>query len=349
MPNAKRQAQRQALGSPFFRLFLGVCASAFFLYLAFRNVTLQQVGQALSAADPFWISLALLCTLASVLLKTIRWRVLLGQPGRGVSFRILSMALISGQMINWLVPARLGDFSRAYTVGGLGPGRVFVFGTVMLEKILDLSCYALLFILLFLLIPLPSWINTSGYVVVGLAVSVTLITVLLAFHRQRLMRLFSWLSAHLPQRIRSFLDPLVRSGLDSLDVLQSPVEVIKLGLWSALIWTSMLITNQIVLLALGIYLPLSAALLIMIALQASISLPNMPGTIGLFEYVCLLALSLFGIPQAQALSYGILLHAVAFLPILILGLLSFSALGLKSQTMRLSEAQEAVHEEEFGK
>ena len=140
---------RRVLHSSFFRLFLGLCASAIFLYLAFRDVTLQQVGQALSGADPFWIGLALICTLTSVLLKSIRWRVLLGQPGRGISFRVVSMALISGQMINWVVPARLGDFSRAYSVGEAGAGRAFVFATVMLEKILDLSCYGLLFIFMF--------------------------------------------------------------------------------------------------------------------------------------------------------------------------------------------------------
>ncbi len=330
----------RALRSPFLRFIIGLCTSAFFLYLAFRNVTLRQVGQALSGAVLYWIGLALLCSLVTILLKTVRWRILLGQPGREISFRILSMALVSGQMINWIVPARLGDVSRAYVVGGLGPGRVFVFGTVMLEKIIDLSCYALLFLSLFLLIPLPTWLNSSGYVVVGLATIITLLTTMMAFHRQRFIRLLGWLSAQLPHRIRSYLDPRIHSGLNSLDVLQSPTEVIKLGFWSALVWATMLITNQLMLWALGIHLPLSAAMLIMVGLQASISLPNMPGTIGLFEYVCVLGLSLFEIPQSQALSFGILLHAVAFLPIFLLGLLSFMALDLKSQKMDLSETKE---------
>jgi uncharacterized protein (TIRG00374 family) len=279
-----------------------------------------------------------------MLLKTFRWRVLLGQPGKEISLRILSMALVAGQMINWIVPARLGDFSRAYTVGGRTPsgaGRVFVFGTVMLEKILDLSCYALLFVLLFLLIPLPSWINSSGFVIVGLAVAVALVTVLLAFRRQSLVRFFRWLGARLPQRVAAYLDrrfaPRIRSGLDVLDVLHSPVEVVKLGVWSALIWGSMLVTNQLVMLALGIHLPLSASLLIMVALQASISLPNMPGTLGLFEYVCVLALSVFDVSESLALSYGILLHAVAFLPVLVLGLFSAWLLGLDMKKIRSSE------------
>jgi uncharacterized membrane protein YbhN (UPF0104 family) len=64
-------------------------------------------------------------------------------------------------------------------------------------------------------------------------------------------------------------------------------------------------------------------------LMAGISLPSAPGRIGIFEYSCILALSIFGIRQAQALSYGILLHAVVLLPTTLLGLLAFLRLGVK--------------------
>ena len=47
------------------------------------------------------------------------------------------MILLAGQMLNTVFPARLGDLTRAYVLGGKGPGRSFVLGTVVLEKILD--------------------------------------------------------------------------------------------------------------------------------------------------------------------------------------------------------------------
>jgi uncharacterized membrane protein YbhN (UPF0104 family) len=56
---------------------------------------------------------------------------------------------------------------------------------------------------------------------------------------------------------------------------------------------------------------------------AGLSLPSLPGKIGIFEYASILALSVFGLDRSTGLSYGILLHIVAYLPVVVLGLYSF--------------------------
>jgi uncharacterized membrane protein YbhN (UPF0104 family) len=77
------------------------------------------------------------------------------------------------------------------------------------------------------------------------------------------------------------------------------------------------------------------------ALQAGISIPSIPGKIGIFEYICVLSLVAFKVDPARAFSYGILLHAIVLLPTTILGLIFFWRLGLKRPETSLLEISEA--------
>jgi hypothetical protein len=332
----------KVIRSPYTRLALGLAASGFFLYLAFRNVTFQEVWEALSQANLAWVLAMLISLGLTTLFRIFRWQVLLGPGGKQVSFADLSMALLSGQMLNAIFPVRVGELSRAYIIGGMGNGsqtlgRVFVFGTLILEKILDMIWYALLLIIILLLIPTmlfspPEWLGGgsrpyAGLTLVGAAAVLAMIIFLVAYQRQRVLDLLTWLAARLPAKIGNALLPRARSGLSSLDVLTKKTDLVKLSLWSTGIWVASVATNELGLRAMGISLPLSASVLLLAALQAGISLAAVPGRLGIFEYICVLVLGLYGVEQSVALSYGFLLHAVVFLPVILAGILSMWVQG----------------------
>jgi uncharacterized protein (TIRG00374 family) len=111
----------------------------------------------------------------------------------------------------------------------------------------------------------------------------------------------------------------LHAGISSLKILKSRLDMIKIVFWSVVIWATAVFTNHLALLALQIQLPIAASILILIVLQVSVSLPSIPGRIGIFEYLCILALSVFGIEHALSLSYGILLHIIALVPQTLLG------------------------------
>jgi hypothetical protein len=127
----------------------------------------------------------------------------------------------------------------------------------------------------------------------------------------------------------------VDSGLSSLDIFNNQRVLLILAFWSAFVWGTAILNNYLVLLAFNIRLPLTAPLLLLIGLQAGISVSTVPGTIGLFEYICVLALSVFQIDRTFAFSYGILLHSIVFIPSTLLGILSFWLLGLSGSQDRL--------------
>jgi uncharacterized membrane protein YbhN (UPF0104 family) len=141
-------------------------------------------------------------------------------------------------------------------------------------------------------------------------------------------RLVSWL----PLRFRATAVALVQSGLSSLRVVNQPMQMLRLAFWSAVVWATAVWTNQLVFQSLHLELPWTAAVFLLVVLQAGISLPTMLGRIGIFQYICLLVLGLFGVSAAVSMSYGIVLQAVVTLPTTLLGLLFLWVMGLGRAT-----------------
>lgn len=321
--------------STYLRIAFSIALGAATLYLALKNISLKEVGNSLRMVDYRYVILALMSVAINTIAKIFRWQVLIGAKGAFIKFRTLFMSLLAGQMLNTLYPARVGDLSRAYVIGGLGPGRVFALSTVVLEKILDMLSYTLLFILLLLSIPLPNWVSESGYTLAGLAILITLATFFITYQQNLVIQIVERVLRWMPDRIKVYVFNKFQSALSSLDVLQGPSDLLKLALWSAVIWATALLNNHLTLLAFGIHLPLTASLLILIGLQAGISFTNIPGRFGIFEYICILTLALYGIEQTTALSYGVLLHGIVMLPTTSLGLVFLPMLGTSGQKITL--------------
>ena len=109
-----------------------------------------------------------------------------------------------------------------------------------------------------------------------------------------------------------------------------------------MIWLAALATNQLILLALDLRLPWTASLMVLVVLQVGITLPSVPGRIGVFEYLCILSLAVFGVAQAPALTYGILLHVVVLVPTTLAGLAAIWLLGLSGHWELDKPAKESV-------
>ncbi len=339
--------------SPTFRLVVGLVISLALLYLAFRQASWAEVWAVLSQARLGYVAVALLTVLLGFWLKALRWQVMLGLPGADVPFNDLLLSHLSGQMLNALFPLRIGDLSRAVIIGREGPGWAFVLGTVVLEKVVDIIWLALTFLLLIVLIPLPNWVGDFGWVLVGAAALMCAATFALAAYRQRLLPLAEKLVNRLPagwQRLRRFAAALVgqmRNALASLDVLRQRRDLLLIALWSTLIWMAAVLTNYLTLQALGLDLGLSAALLILVGLMVGISVAAVPGRIGVFEWICVLALAVYGVEQAPALSYGLLLHVIVYAPVILLGVISFFILSRRRSGAGLKQAIADVQHSEL--
>lgn len=314
------------------RVTLSLVVSTLTLTLALRNVDLKLVRDLIIAVKPGYIGLALAGVVLSHLMKVFRWKIILGGAGNPLSMLNLLEALTISQFANLTLPLRLGEISRVILLGRRGLNHSFVLGTIVLEKLFDLLIFALLFILLVVMLPIPDWIQKPGIAILILTLLSATLSLIIMYWRkannyQNKYPFWNWLNRHYPwwrwEQIRSWF----LSGLSSLDILQTKRVALLVVLISAGVWSSAILTNQMVFLALNMDLPLSAALLVMIGLQIVFSLPSAPGKLGIFEYICVLALAVYGLDQSGGLSYGILLHIIGYTPVIALGLVFLWRMG----------------------
>jgi hypothetical protein len=307
---------------------LPLAISALTLYLVFRQVDLAQVRSVFMQVDWRYAALGVLSVIIGIAIKIGRWMLLLREPEsnstKPISFspgwQPVSSSFLSAQLINNFFPLRVGEVSRVAAVGKSGLGYAFVAGTIAIEKTIDLAAFAVLVGLMLITSPAAGWLSETAYWLAGLGLLLTVGVLLIVSQRERLGGWRpAWVS-WLPGGLDSWFFRHARSALSSLNALRRPRQLLVLSGLTALIWVLAWSTNQLALQAFGLKLPWSAALLILVALQVGISLPSLPGRVGVFEYVCVLALNSYGIEPATALSYGILLHVIVYIPLIAGGL-----------------------------
>ncbi len=308
----------------------GLVLGSIFLYLSLRGIPLPQVWETLGRARWTWVLLALGGVALNNAAKVWRWRVLLASRREGVPFGLGLRAVLLGQMFNYLLPMRVGDLSRAYVAGVPQTGTVYALGTIALEKVLDTLMYALLFVLTALTLPLPDWVDNSGVTLAVFSVAGGLGAWLLARYSGPALSLVLRIARILPPRLARRIEPRLEDALQTLDVVRSGRSLTLLASWSLLVWGSAVFPNWALLRALALPGGWSAAAAVLVFLQAVVSLPGVPGRVGVFQYACILSLALFGISETAAFSYGVLLQAVAVLPVVLGGVVSLGNTPWKS-------------------
>lgn len=311
LPSLVRLAWRPLVGTA-----LGVVA----LYLAFRDVEIGQIRDALVAADYGLVALALASIFLTLLVTTVRWRLLFYPRHRRLRWRNLFVGIVVGQMVNIVIPARMGEVMRSYAVGqNEGVSKMLVLGTIVVEKVMDFLALGLGFTILLPLVAMPLWVGQPGRAVAILGGAALLGILALAFFGERFVGLVRKVGRWMPGRLG---ERVVRYGERALMGLSSlrnwRVSLLAWGL-SCLIWLLGATTNYIVLRAMGLSLPVTAALFLLLVLQVGDVPPSSPGKIGVFHYLTVLALSVFSVERNLALSCAVLLHLVVYLPKIVLG------------------------------
>ncbi len=305
------------------RFWLGIVLSAASLALAVKTVNVDETWAALGQVNYYPLLPALAALGLTLVGKAARWKILFGPRAGHVPLSKIFSVLVIGQMINLLFPLRMGEIARAYFMGEMaGSNKPLAMATVMVEKAVDMLAVLLLVILVLLAMPFPDWLERP-------VLSLTLVsTVLLAalfsvaHQRGRLSGLVAGLTAIVPAVLRpGFLREQSERFLDGLGALGNFRAMVSVGVLTCFVWLTSAVTNYFVFLGLGMELPLVASVFLLLVLQVGVAVPSGPGKIGVFQYLAILALSLFGVPPEKAFALGVVLYLVVHTPPIILGLL----------------------------
>ncbi len=299
------------------RVLISILISVLCLYFATRNVEWAELKVILSRAQVAPILAAVLVSLFSFLTRTARWGIIL-QPFQKISFVSLLRWQIGGLLINNLLPLRMGEFARAYWAGHKSSiSKSSVLATILLERILDVGTIGCIAIFILTLLGKGGPLLTPGTLFVfGLTLLLLYFVLKTYFNRLGQIPFKEKLEKVLPEKIKHFL----RKFLSGLQVIKDKREIAKLLAISLITWCIDITSIYIMAGSLSIHLSWFGAGFTIVGLVLGVMIPAAPGAAGTYEAGGVIALTLLGTDKTLALSFILLLHAVQYLFVLIIGI-----------------------------
>lgn len=317
---------------------LKLAAGLLVFWLAFRDVDPSATGRAFALVDPAWLTAAAVSVFLTVSLIVMRWRVLLGAAVEARHAPVLFAAVIASQVANIVMPFKLGDAVRIGAVSrALAVPPAEVLGSVAVERLFDAAILAMTAALLAAIGILPSFAQTgmsSLALVVGAAV---LAAGAVVRFRAALGRSAGRLTSAAPARVRAWLGRQA-DLLRGLNRVSKPAVAATALFWSAAVMAGSVLTAWLVLRAFDLDAPATSAAIVVIAVQIGGAVVPIPGAVGISQVLTVQVLALWGVPEAPALAYALMLYLVSRVPKLALLPFVMSALhagksepGLKSR------------------
>jgi uncharacterized protein (TIRG00374 family) len=302
-----------------FVLALGV--SVAFSVLFIRSVDLDEVADALAAADYVYVVPALALFAASVASRALRWAYFL-QPQWKLSWWQLLPSLLVGYAGNNLLPLRAGELLRAQHLAQReGVSRMHTFGTLMMERLFDGIVLATLVLWGLLLADVSTAYLGVGIALAALAVGGFVICAVLA----RKPGVANWVAAlPLPlvsDRAREIAADLGGSFLNGFSVLTDGRRFALASLTSVAAWGLELAMYWLISLSFDLHASFITIAFAGAAANVALSLPTAQGGIGPFHHFATQALVRSAIAAEAAAAYAVALHLFLIVPVSLVGLL----------------------------
>ena len=322
--------------------WLGVALSAGLVYWLLSQFDPAETWAAIAAAKVGWVLAGAVVYGLLFLLRGLRWSILL-EPIKPVSARTATEVFSVGVLANHILPARLGDVARAFVLARREQiGAATSFSSVMLERILDgLTVVGLMSLVLWVHPTQAAWITASATLAAGIFLVAIGVCLLVVFNERRVMELSAKLCARLPGQLGYRIHGILARLSTGLHALKSPQQIAKVLALSLLIWLIETSVYVFVGLAFGLDVPLLGMVLVMSVLTLGLTAPSAPGFVGVFEYLIIQAIGLFGVAGEQAAAFALTVHAVHFVPGTLLGLASAWKSGLALREIRAAASHGA--------
>lgn len=328
------------------RSAIGVLLSILLLVWALRDVSFSEVVERIRAADFPLLTASIVVTLGGFYARAVRWGVLLAPVSSGIPFRPRIAATFIGFAANNILPARVGEFARAFSLSRLSRvGTAPAFATLVIERVLDgLVLVGLLFISM--AAPgFPSDVSVAGLdirhaallmaLVMGTVSVVLMIAVLLPEISGRFLHLTT---ARLPDRLRVPVHEMLSAFATGLGVLRNPRLLLVSVALAVAQWAFLAISFLLAFRAFDIdTVPFSGAVFLQSLIALAVAIPSSPGFFGPFEAASRVGLGLWGVPEGQAISFAIGYHIAGFVPVTVIGIYYVWRLNLSWSAVRESE------------
>ena len=298
------------------RIALGVILTGLFLWLVFRQISLNEVKDIFSEVIPLWIFAAVCAFAVGYSCRIERWRLMLTLENPGLKWRSCAGPLMACVAANNIFPFRAGDLLRAFGFNKrLGISTGISISTLFVERLLDLLMIVIIFgiVLTYFDIEASRFTRVGGGFLLAGAVVILLALLFPTLFNPLavgLVRLVSWASP----RVGHVMHDELNRAMSALELMANCSAMLRYMLWSVLAWVSEGLVFLFAALSLPSVLhPTAAWLAIPLGTLATV-IPSTPGYVGTFDFFTAQAMISLGNAGAASTAYALLVHILLWLP-----------------------------------
>ena len=313
--------------------WLGYIVSGACLVWVLYDFHVRQALRELENVSWSWVVLGIALDVLSYVVQGIRWKFLL-RPFGTVKVKNAIRAVFVGLFANVLFPLRPGEPLRAYLVANSEDiGFVTVFGSVLVERLIDLVVITAGFGVVSLLVPMPERfrhaadaLGIATLALLGLFVALILyIELRFAGDPRRMLG-----GRRVPGKMMS--------ALLGLHVMGTSPSFYPAVFTSLLMPFCQLLALLAMMKAYGIIIPglgFIEAMVVLVIINLGVSLPNAPANVGSYQFFCVVGLSIFiAIGRNTEKSFSFFAWWMLTLPVALLGLYAALQSGLSIRSLR---------------
>lgn len=316
--------------------WLGVGVSAAAVALLLYRIDWGGAAEAFRTAHYGWILPGLLTSFFVMVIRAWRWRYLL-RDDLQASFEGRLSATFIGFMANGLLPARMGEFVRAWCLGRReGKSKSAIFASIIVERLLD-GLWILLYLVVALwVIPFPEdggaegalWggfsvkagLRWAGFLSLAFYAGIILFLILLRLSREGALRVLEACLRSLSRRLADKAHEVLEGFIRGIYIPDSQNRAAMALFHTWLLWVVGLGGNYFTSRAFGLDLPWHAPVFFLVVQAIGVMIPSSPGFVGTFHAAAVLGARFYGVPEGVALSFAVVVHIVSFLPVVLAGL-----------------------------
>lgn len=291
------------------------------MWLALRGLKLGDVWDQVRGANYWWLIPSVTVYFIAVWARTWRWDYML-RPLKHIPMKSLFPVVVIGYMGNNIYPFRAGEVLRSYVLFRReGVPISASLATVIVERVFD-GLVMLIFVFIALpFVDLPSDTVRSTVTIASIAFFVALVVFFaLAAVPERAYALAEKVfGLLLPDKFQTPLLDFTRRFLDGLASLRSFRNVLMIFGTSIVVWLLETVKYWFIMHAFDFNVSFFALMLMNGVVNLATTLPSAPGYVGTFDAPGIAILTLYGVKEALATAYTLVLHAALWLPVTLLG------------------------------
>jgi len=324
------------------RIVLGLAIGALFVWLLVRRLDFEGLWRSLQGMRYLLLIPCLLLALLGFIARAYRWGYLF-VAGERIPFRKLYTATMIGFMGNALLPARAGEFIRAYVLsrsqGNLPVSKAFA--TIVGERILDGMVLTVLLCLVLLVLPsgepvvIPegtffeqsvtiteSWFLGIAAGALGVFVGAAVLVALICFKGEVVARVLGRVASRFSQRGGERIMRLITAFASGFDVVRDKKRLATAGVLSVLVWAPAALAINPILHAIPekIQWPWYTSIVVLTVVCVGIMIPASPGFVGTFHAFCVVALMLCArVSFDNAVAFSVIYHGATMVVLVAVG------------------------------